>query len=388
MISCILLAAGSGTRMGREINKVFLPLGQYSVLQRTALQIKSVEAIDELIVVCAAGEIEQVKREIEVLSLGLPIQYCEGGKERQDSVERGLQLVSSHCELVLTHDGARPLASKELFYKVIEGARKYKACAVGVPLKDTVKRVNAKGEIEETPDRKSLMAVQTPQGLSYTLFLEAMAHAKKEHYLGTDDLSLAEFYGQPGLIVPGDYKNIKLTTPEDMIVAKNFLGLESTRMRVGFGYDVHRFKEGRPCILGGVTIDSPIGPDGHSDADVIIHALMDALLGAAGLRDIGYYFPPNDERFYNISSVLLLKEVIKLLKEKDLIPYNVDLMIIAEVPKINPHIPKMKVILSEVLERPEEFISIKATTNEGLGALGRKEGIVAQAVVTITEREA
>ena len=158
-------------------------------------------------------------------------------------------------------------------------------------------------------------------------------------------------------------------------------------MRVGYGYDIHRFKEGRPCILGGVTIESPIGPDGHSDADVLIHALMDALLGAAGLRDIGYYFPPEDMQFKGISSMELLRRVNLLLKEEGLKAYNVDVMVIAEAPKLKPHIEQMKENIARVLDMEPGYISVKATTNEMLGALGRKEGIAAQAVVTLCERE-
>lgn len=157
-------------------------------------------------------------------------------------------------------------------------------------------------------------------------------------------------------------------------------------MRVGFGYDVHRFKEGRPCVLGGVTIESPIGPDGHSDADVLLHAVMDALLGAAGLRDIGYYFPPEDAAYKGISSMILLERVHSLLKEKGFSAYNIDVMVIAEAPKLKPHVETMKKNISRALELPIDHVSIKATTNEGLGALGRTEGIAAQAVVTICAR--
>ena len=158
-------------------------------------------------------------------------------------------------------------------------------------------------------------------------------------------------------------------------------------MRVGFGYDVHVLKEGRPCILGGVHIPSAVGPDGHSDADVIIHALMDALLGAAGLKDIGYYFPPTDDAYLGASSMKLLEEVVTLLREQGYVPNNVDMMAISEVPKLAPHIDAMKENISAVLGITTASISIKATTNEGLGAIGRKEGIAAQAVVSIVARE-
>ena len=199
-------------------------------------------------------------------------------------------------------------------------------------------------------------------------------------------MSLVEFQGKPVHIVEGDRKNIKLTVPEDVAIAKKYLGVEPM-MRIGYGYDVHRFKEGRPCVLGGVSIDSPIGPDGHSDADVLIHALMDAMLGAAGMRDIGYYFPPEDDAFKGISSRLLLEKVVQLLKDSNFGIYNADIMVIAEAPKLKPHIEEMKKNLSEDLGIPLSRISIKATTNEGLGALGRTEGIAAQAVVSMYERE-
>jgi len=200
-------------------------------------------------------------------------------------------------------------------------------------------------------------------------------------------VSLVEYLGQPVHIVDGDYCNIKVTTPNDIVVAKRYLGIEDKRMRVGFGYDIHQLKAGRPCILGGVHIESDLGPDGHSDADVLIHALMDAMLGAAGLRDIGYYFPPEDDQYKGISSMLLLEKVNFLLKERGLQAYNIDIMVISETPKLKPHIDMMKSNLQSILEIPLDRISIKATTNEMLGAIGRREGIAAQAVVSVYEGE-
>lgn len=158
-------------------------------------------------------------------------------------------------------------------------------------------------------------------------------------------------------------------------------------MRVGMGYDIHQLKEGRPCILCGVHLDSPLGPDGHSDADVPVHALMDAMLGAAGLKDIGYYFPPEDDAFKGISSMLLLEKVKCLLKEKGLRAYNIDIMVIAEAPKLKPYIDQMRENLAKALSLPSDRVSVKATTNESLGAIGRREGIAAQACVTLIEGE-
>lgn len=387
MISCILLGAGAGRRMGLDENKIFLKLGVHSVLQWTILHLLEFKEIGELIIVYAADEEDRVKGEIEVLSLNIPIVYVKGGVERQDSVKAGLSKVSENAEIVLVHDGARPLARRLLIQRVVEGAKHYGAAVPGISVVDTIKEISDSNEVVRTLDRNSLRAVQTPQGFQKDILVEAHDLAAKEGYQGTDDVSLVEYLGKPVTVVEGDVYNIKITTPNDRLIAIRYLGVENSMMRVGYGYDVHRFKEGRPCILGGVVIPSPIGPDGHSDADVLVHALMDALLGAAGLRDIGYYFPPEDNTYKGISSMILLEQVCNLLEEHHFVPYNIDIMVIAEAPKLKPYIEKMKENLSKALRIPKSRVSVKATTNEGLGAFGRQEGIAAQAVVTIYERE-
>ena len=382
MISCILLAAGAGRRMGYTENKVCMPLGQYTVLQWNLHHMKQWEGLEEVIVVVSEQDQLSIQEQVEAMQVPWMVQYVIGGAERQDSVAAGLSQVSNGAEIVLVHDGARPLANKELAHRVVEGAKVYGAAVPAIPVVDTIKRVNAEGYVEETLVRSELYGMQTPQGFQTAILLDAYVYAEEHRYKGTDDVSLVEFQGNPVHIVEGDRKNIKLTVPEDVVIAKKYLGVESM-MRIGYGYDIHRFKEGRPCVLGGVTIDSPIGPDGHSDADVLIHALMDA----AGMRDIGYYFPPEDDAFKGISSRLLLEKVVQLLKDSNFGIYNADIMVIAEAPKLKPHIEKMKENLSVDLGIPLSRISIKATTNEGLGALGRTEGIAAQAVVSMYERE-
>ena len=386
MISCIVLAAGAGRRMGYSDNKVCMPLGQYTVLQWNIQHMKQWDGLQEVIVVVADQERSFIEEQVEAMQVPWTVKYAVGGAERQDSVASGLSQVSDTADIVLVHDGARPLAMKDLACRVIEGAKEYGAVVPAIPVVDTIKRVDDEGVVKETLVRSELYAMQTPQGFQRSVLLEAHSYAKEHGYQGTDDVSLVEFQGRPVHIVEGDRKNIKLTVPEDVAIAKKYLGVESM-MRIGYGYDIHRFKEGRPCVLGGVTIDSPIGPDGHSDADVLIHALMDAMLGAAGMRDIGYYFPPEDDAFKGISSRLLLEKVVQLLKDSNFGIYNADIMVIAEAPKLKPHIEKMKENLSVDLGIPLSRISIKATTNEGLGALGRTEGIAAQAVVSMYERE-
>lgn len=398
MITCIVLAAGAGRRMQLETNKIFLPLGDLTVLQWDLWHLKDVKDLGQVIIVTAKDEMDLVKSQVcefqrylqikKNVDLPFHVDFVIGGAERQDSVGAGLKALNSESSIILVHDGARPMAQAAIFDQVAEAAIKYGAAVSAVPSIDTVKRVGPDKVVLETLNRSELYNMQTPQGFQRDLFLESYHKATSDGYRGTDDVSLVEYSGKPVHVVIGDYKNIKLTTPNDISVMKRYLGVKENAlsipmMRVGYGYDVHRFKEGRPCILGGVQIDSPIGPDGHSDADVLIHALMDALLGAAGLRDIGYYFPPEDPAFKGASSMNLLEQVISLLKDEGLQAYNIDVMVIAEAPKIKPYIEEMKANLSALMGLPLKRISIKATTNEKLGALGRQEGIAAQAVVSV-----
>lgn len=385
MISCILLAAGAGKRMQSKANKMFLQLGPYSVLQWNLIHMSEGSGIDEIIIVVAAGEEAQVKAQYETVKtrVSQPVKIVLGGKERQDSVMRGTEAVAETAQIILVHDGARPMAKGALFKAVSEKALEVGAAVAAVPSVDTIKQVSSEGLVEATLPRQTLYAVQTPQGFRRDVLLGAQAYAKDTGFLGTDDTSLVEHWGKPVAIVPSEYSNFKITTPEDIIKAKHCLGVIEPMMRVGFGYDVHRFKEGRPCILGGVTIDSPIGPDGHSDADVLLHALMDALLGAAGLPDIGYWFPPEDEAFKGASSMELLSQVVLRLQQNGFKAYNVDIMVIAESPKLKPHIEAMKANIAKVLGITPDFVSVKATTHEKLGAFGRKEGLAVQAVATI-----
>ncbi|WP_298706387.1 2-C-methyl-D-erythritol 4-phosphate cytidylyltransferase [uncultured Veillonella sp.] len=385
MISCILLAAGAGKRMQSKENKIFLQLGPYSVLQWNLVHMSEDSGIDEIVVVVADGEAAKVKSQYEAIQhLVKPfVKIVLGGKERQDSVMRGTAAVSKETEIILVHDGARPMAKGALFKAVAHKAHTMGAAVAAVPAVDTIKQVVAGEMVDATLPRETLYAVQTPQGFRRAILEGAQAYAKETNFLGTDDTSLVEHWGKPVAIVSSEYSNFKLTTPEDISKAKHCLGVMEPMMRVGFGYDVHRFKEGRPCILGGVTIDSPIGPDGHSDADVLLHALMDALLGAAGLPDIGYWFPPEDDTFKGASSMDLLNQVVLRLQENGFKAYNVDIMVIAEAPKLKPHIEAMKANIAKALGITADFVSVKATTHEKLGAFGRKEGLAAQAVVTI-----
>lgn len=395
MVGIILLAAGAGRRMQLDDNKIFLTLGSKSVLQWNVSHLLETKDLGQLVVVYAAGQKERVRQEVEALMQKVPremqenliISYIEGGQERQDSVAHGFTALDTFVSIVLVHDGARPMAGADLFNATVQAVKDKGAAVVAVKTTDTVKRVSSDGSVLATLNRAELYNMQTPQGFERSLFQEALDYAAQTGYQGTDDVSLVEHLGKPVYIVEGSYENIKITTPNDIAVAKRYLEIKEGLMRVGMGYDIHQLKEGRPCILCGVHLDSPLGPDGHSDADVPVHALMDAMLGAAGLKDIGYYFPPEDNAFKGISSMLLLEKVKCLLKEKGLKAYNIDVMVIAEVPKLKPYIDQMRENLAKALSLPSDRISVKATTNESLGAIGRREGIAAQACVTLIEGE-
>ena len=244
-VSCIVLAAGAGRRMGHDENKIFIKLGNKSIIQWTLSHIEQVKAVSEVILVVADGEAAYMKQHIASLGLSKSIKIITGGKERQDSVYAGLQAVSDDMDIVLVHDGARPLAKPELFKSVIEGAKTHRAVTIGVPSTDTIKRVDIDGQVLETLNRNELMNIQTPQGFLKNIFKEAQETAKRDAYLGTDDVSLVEYIGKDVYILEGDYENIKVTTPNDIAVAKRYLGIKEQQMRVGFGYDIHRLKEGR-----------------------------------------------------------------------------------------------------------------------------------------------
>jgi len=288
----------------------------------------------------------------------------------------------------LVHDGARPLVSGGTIDDVVAACSEHGAAAAGVPVKDTIKVVSGKF-IAGTPDRTSLVSIQTPQGFRKDLLDRAFQKAYEDDFYGTDETVLLERIDEKVYIVMGEYSNIKITTPEDIAICGALLGIHPEGdaggkiMRVGTGYDVHAFAEHRKLILGGVEIPFEKGLLGHSDADVLLHAIMDALLGACALADIGRYFPDTDENYRGISSLVLLEKVGDLIGSEGYEICNIDATVIAERPKIAPYIHQMIKHIAEVLKISEDKVNIKGTTTEGLGFCGRGEGIAAQAVVAV-----
>ena len=381
----IIAAAGSSSRMGTGVDKQFVILAGKPVLWHTINVFKQLPQIHQILVTVSPGNAERVAALLQQTLADIPWQIVPGGAERQDSVRNALQLVSPSVELVLVHDGARPFVEPECVLKSMQAAAETGAAVVAVPVKDTIKLADAAGGVKQTLDRSSLWQVQTPQTFRRELLLKAHEQAAAAGVVATDDAALVEWAGGSVSLVRGSYFNFKVTTPEDLVLAEAVAAERSGRQmqRVGFGYDVHQFVAGRPLMLGGVEVPHDRGLEGHSDADVLLHAISDALLGAAGLGDIGKHFPDTDPRYKGISSLLLLREVCRKLKEAGYTAQNLDAVIAAQEPKLAPYIARMNETIAAALDIPVSQVNVKATTTEHLGFVGRKEGIAAQAVVMI-----
>ena len=383
MISAIIAAAGAGRRMGSGRNKVFLPLAGQPILAASCQTLAACESVGELVIAAAPGEVTEVRSLLTQYPPGKPWQVVAGGEERQYSIAKALAAVCAEAEYILVHDAARPLVQGEDICRVLEAAVQYEAAGLAVPMKDTIKQIDEEQFAVATPPRQSLWAIQTPQAFAASLLRRAYSRADEEGFLGTDDASLVERLGVKVKLVQGSYSNIKITTPEDSMVAAVLCGKRKEDMRIGIGYDVHRFSAGRKLILGGVEIPYELGLEGHSDADVLLHAIKDALLGAAALGDIGRHFPDTDEQYRGASSLLLLQRVKELLEEKGYSVHNLDATIIAEKPRLASYISQMNRTIADALGIDTGQVNIKATTTEGLGFTGRREGIAAQAVAAI-----
>lgn len=382
MVCAIIAAAGQGRRFGAGENKVFAPLAGRTVLHWSMQRLLDSNAVDSVVVVTGAEDVDRVRQ----IAGAFPRLHavCEGGAERCDSVRNALRCVPAGTELVAVHDGARPLVSPALVARVIAEAKEYGAALPATPVSDTLKRSADGAETRETVDRRGLYGVQTPQAFHLELLTRAYAEAGESGFAGTDDASYVERLGHPVRLVPGERNNLKITVQEDLQMAEALLS-PSPVVRTGFGYDVHRLAPDRKLVLGGVELEHPqgLGLEGHSDADVLLHAIADALLGAAALGDIGEHFPNTDDRYRGISSLVLLGAVGKLLREQGWAPVNVDAMLLAERPKIRPHVDLMRARIAAALEIAPGCVSVKATTNERLGFEGREEGMAAHAVATI-----
>mgnify|MGYP000778715557 CR=1 FL=1 len=356
-VTAIITAAGRGSRMGANTPKQFLTIGGRTVLERAIEPFESLAEIDEIIVV--TGENYMDKCSSLCSRFAKVSKVVKGGSERQDSVKNALDVTEDG--LVLIHDGARPYVTQETVKDVLSLAWETGAATAAVAAKDTIRQTCGKGQDAGslTLDRSRLFNVQTPQGFDTRLIKKAFDKAYDEEYYGTDDAVLVERMGCKVALAKGSYGNIKITTKEDLPV----------EMRVGSGFDVHRLTEERDLILCGAKIPFEKGLLGHSDADVALHALMDAMLGAAAMGDIGKHFPDSDDKYKGISSMKLLAETTRLISEAGYTVGNADITIMAQRPKLLPYIPEMKNNVASALGVRAENINVKATTTEKLSLI-------------------
>ena len=373
--AAVVVAAGSATRM-QGIDKMLAPLAGVPVVLRSVRALAASDCIDSLVLVTRAELMETLRTLCAEVSK--PVTVVPGGASRPESVLAGLAALPEGTELAAIHDGARPLVTQSVIAEAVEAAGRCGAAAPAVPVHDTIKQAE-NGLVRATPERKTLFAVQTPQVFDVKLLKTVLRAAMERGIALTDDCSAVEAAGKPVVLTQGCEENLKITTPVDLTLAEAILKRRKT-MRIGHGYDVHRLTEGRRLILGGVEIPFERGLDGHSDADVLVHALMDALLGAAGLRDIGVLFPDNDPAYKNISSMLLLDRVMLTLEHAGYAVGNVDVTVLAQRPKLKDYIPVMRENLARAMKIPLDCVNIKATTEEGLGFTGSGEGIACHAV--------
>ncbi len=380
-IDAIIVAAGRGTRLGGPVPKQYLPLGRRTVVARAVDAFLDHPAIGKVVVVIAEGD--EARLEDALKDRQRAIEVVVGGATRQASVARGLAALSAPpasgpdaAAAVMVHDAARPFVSAAVIDRVAEALATSAAVIPAVAIADTVKRVDG-ARVVETVDRTTLVQVQTPQGFHVAALQAAHASAADG---ATDDASLIEAQGGRVTTVAGERANFKITTEEDLAAARASLAPIPV---VGHGFDVHRLEPGGPMILGGLTIESPTRLQGHSDADVALHAITDALFGAIGDGDIGHHFPPSDETWRGAASDQFLAYAAERVRTAGGRIAHIDLTIMCERPKIGPVREAMRARIAEIVGVPVSAISVKATTTERLGFTGRGEGIAAQAVATV-----
>jgi 2-C-methyl-D-erythritol 4-phosphate cytidylyltransferase/2-C-methyl-D-erythritol 2,4-cyclodiphosphate synthase len=372
-IAVLIVAAGKGVRAGTGLPKQYERLGGIAMLRRTA------RAFDGYAVQVVIGPGQDELAAAALVGLNLPAPVI-GGATRQESVRLGLEALAPDApDFVLIHDAARPLVSTQVIAAVVQALEAGADGALPmVAAADTLRRRGADGSWSLV-DRENLYRAQTPQGFGFAKILKAhREHAREEV---TDDMALAELAGLQVEMTPGEEKNIKVTRKEDFALAEMLLG--SGDVRTATGYDVHKFMAGDHIWLCGLKVPHSHGLEGHSDADVGLHAITDALLGCIGEGDIGQHFPPTDDRWKDAASWKFLDHAAKLVRAKGGVINHVDVTIICERPKVGPHRDAMKTKIAEILKIDPSRVSVKATTTEGLGFTGRREGIAAQAIATV-----
>ncbi|HYE48600.1 MAG TPA: bifunctional 2-C-methyl-D-erythritol 4-phosphate cytidylyltransferase/2-C-methyl-D-erythritol 2,4-cyclodiphosphate synthase [Azospirillaceae bacterium] len=380
MTSCIALivAAGSGARFGADLPKQYLPLAGKAVLRRSVEAFLRHPLVTGVRVVINPDHRALYDAALAGLDLPEPV---AGGATRQASVLNGLEALRDQGpELVLVHDGARPLVDAATITRVVEALAGAPAAIAATPLADTLKR-GRDGLVAATVDRSLLWRARTPQGFRYRDILAA--HRSVAGMDLTDDAAVAEEVGLDVRLVPSNPDNLKVTHADDLRRAERLIMMELGDVRVGQGFDVHRFTDGDHVMLCGVRVPHDAALEGHSDADVGLHALTDAILGELSAGDIGKHFPPTDPKWRGADSGMFLRHAAGLVRERGGVIAHVDVTLVCERPKVGPHRDAMAARMAELLEIDVSRVSVKATTTEGLGFTGRREGIAAQAACTL-----
>jgi 2-C-methyl-D-erythritol 4-phosphate cytidylyltransferase / 2-C-methyl-D-erythritol 2,4-cyclodiphosphate synthase len=389
-VSAILAAAGRGTRLGAAGPKQMLKVGDRTILQRSFEIMERHDGIDEIIV--ALPHDLAASPPAFLISTRKSVRIVDGGSRRQDSVANAFDQASERATVIVIHDAARPFASPELFSRVIEAAAKGGAAIAALQASDTVKEATAAADLRivaRTMARDSIYLAQTPQAFTREVLEDAIEIGKQGTETATDEASLAEQAGHAVRLIDGEATNIKITTQQDLTVSKALIGTSDLGSgigpmpRIGTGYDLHRLEPGRRLVIGGVLIPHESGLAGHSDADVLCHAVTDAILGAAAAGDIGQHFPDTDPKWKDANSLELLKGAVEIVRAAGYTVVNVDAVVIAERPKLLPHIPAMRANLAQAMGVDISAIGVKGKTNERVDALGRNEAIAVHAVALL-----
>jgi len=381
-------------RLGADRPKQFLEIGGRSILQMSVAALAASDRINEIIVALPEDHLDAVAKSFKG-TISTPLHFVAGGARRQDSVANAFAKTSTKADVIVIHDAARPFVTQEVIGRAIDGAQSYGAAIAAIGVRDTVKQTadaNAAGSraVLATIPRESVFLAQTPQAFRRDVLARALSEGADVD--ATDEAMLAERLGLPVHLVDGDPGNVKITTPDDLAAAEAAARTPlsegdafSHRLRIGNGYDLHRLVAGRPLILGGVTIPFELGLDGHSDADIVCHAVTDAVLGAAAIGDIGRLFPDTEPKWKGADSIALLKGAIAKVHEAGYRVSNVDLTVIAQKPKLLPYLDAMRANLAAALRVDVSAVSIKGKTNEGVDSMGRIESMACHAVALIVK---
>ena len=384
-VTAIIAAGGAGRRLGGETPKQLLDIGGRTMLEHSTAAFTRHPRVSDVIVVLP---VVQSSEGMPAMAVIPGVHIVSGGARRQDSVANGFDAVNPAAEIVLIHDAARPFVTADLIDRTIDAAAAHGAAIVALQSRDTIKRVRRDGVIVDTIPREEIYLAQTPQGFRRDVLAKAVA-VGRAGVNATDEAMLAEHAGFMVHVVDGDPGNVKITTAEDLDAARARVraGKPARTGRAGTGYDLHRLVEGRPLVIGGVTIPSDRGALGHSDADVVCHAATDAILGAAGLGDIGRHFPDSDPRWKGANSLDLLAQACAMVAGAGYEVGNLDVTVVLEQPKIRHVIDEMRARVAAALDVDVARVNIKGKTNEGVDAIGHGDAIAAHAVALIRSHQ-